>query len=59
MESGNELYELFSEPDIVKTIKTGRLRLAGHVIQAFNDNPVKTMTLLKPDGDVEELEDQN
>jgi hypothetical protein len=37
----NELYELFSESDIVKTIKIGRLRWAGHVIRMLDDNPIK------------------
>jgi hypothetical protein len=37
----NELYQLFSGPDIVKTIKTGRLRCAGHVIRKVGNNPIK------------------
>jgi hypothetical protein len=43
-------FELFSEPDTVKIIKTGRLRWAGHVIRMLDDNPIKKLTLLKPDG---------
>jgi hypothetical protein len=46
----NELYEFFSEPDIVKSSKIGRLLWAGHVIQMLDDNPIKKLTLLKPDG---------
>jgi hypothetical protein len=46
----NELHEVFSDPDIVKTIKIGRLRWAGHVIRMLDDNPSKKLTLLKPDG---------
>jgi hypothetical protein len=45
-----QLYELFSEPDVVKTITIGRLRWASHVIQILDDNPVKKLTLLNPDG---------
>jgi hypothetical protein len=44
------IYELFSEPEIVKTITTGRLRWAGHVIRMLDGNPIKKLTLLKPDG---------
>jgi hypothetical protein len=42
-EYNRELYGLFSEPDIVKTIKTGRLRWAGHVILMLDDNPIKNL----------------
>jgi hypothetical protein len=34
-------YGLFSEPDIVKTIKFGSLRWAGRVAQILDDNPIK------------------
>jgi hypothetical protein len=44
----NELYELFSEPDIVKTIKIGRLREASHVIRMLDDNSIIKLTFLKP-----------
>jgi hypothetical protein len=43
-------YQLFSEPEIVKTIKIGRLRWAGQVIRIMNDKLVKNISLLKPDG---------
>jgi hypothetical protein len=47
----NELYELFSGSDMVKTIKIGRLRWTGHVIRKLDDNPIKKkLTLVKPDG---------
>jgi hypothetical protein len=45
-----ELYELFSESDIIKTIKIGRLRWSGHVIRMLDDNPIKKLTPYKPDG---------
>jgi hypothetical protein len=46
----NELYKLFPEPDIVKPLKIGRLQWAGHVIRTLDDNPIKSLTLLQPDG---------
>jgi hypothetical protein len=46
----NDLCKLFSEPDIVKTIKIGRLQWPGHVIGKLNINTIKKLTLLKPDG---------
>jgi hypothetical protein len=44
------LYELFSETDTVKNLKIGRLLWAGHVIRMLDDNPIKKVTLQKPDG---------
>jgi hypothetical protein len=46
----NELYELFSDPDIVKTIKTGRLLWTDHVIRMLDNDPIKKLALRKPDG---------
>jgi hypothetical protein len=46
----NEFCELFSELDIVKTIKIGRSEWEGHIIQMLGDNHVKKLTLLKPNG---------
>jgi hypothetical protein len=37
----NELYELFSELGIVKTIKVGRLRREGRAVRMLDDNPIK------------------
>jgi hypothetical protein len=37
----NELYELFSEPDIVKTITIGRLLWPSHIIWMLDDNSIK------------------
>jgi hypothetical protein len=54
----SELYVLFSEPDIVKTIKMGRLQWAGHVISMLDDNPIKN-SLTKNQMGVEELEDRD
>jgi hypothetical protein len=36
-----ELCKQFSESDIVKTIKAGILRWAGHTIPMLDDNPIK------------------
>jgi hypothetical protein len=46
----NEVYALFSEPDIGKPIKLGRLQWPGHVIRILNNNPNKKLTLPKSDG---------
>jgi hypothetical protein len=46
----NELYELFSEPDVVKTIKIGRLQKAGHFIRMLDNSRAKKNFLLKQVG---------
>ena len=46
----NEIYSSFSDVDIVKHIKISRLRWAGHIIRMEEDNPVRKLTLLKPEG---------
>jgi hypothetical protein len=45
-----ELYRLYKEPDIVKTIKTGQLRWIGHVMRMDVDDPVLKTLLEKPVG---------
>jgi hypothetical protein len=45
-----ELYRLYKEPDIVKTIKIGRLRWTGHVMRMDVDDPLWKTLLEKPVG---------
>jgi hypothetical protein len=45
-----ELCRLYKEPDIVKTIKIGRLRWIGHVMRMDVDDPVRKTLLEKPVG---------
>jgi hypothetical protein len=44
----NELYQLLSESDILKTIGIGRLRWTDHVFRMLYDNPSKKLTIVKP-----------
>jgi hypothetical protein len=46
----HELYKLFNEPDIVKSIKINRLGWAGHVISMDNNRTVKKVLDTKPIG---------
>jgi hypothetical protein len=43
-------YQLFSKPEIVKTIKIGRLRWAGVLCECWMMNLLKKLSLIKPDG---------
>jgi hypothetical protein len=45
-----EMYRLYKEPDIVKTIKVGRLRWIGHVMKMDVDDSVRKTLLAKPVG---------
>jgi hypothetical protein len=45
-----EVYRLYKEPDIVKTIKIGRLRWIGHVMRMDVDDPVRKTLFQKPVG---------
>ena len=45
-----ELYDIYAEPDVISSIKVGRLRWAGHVIRMDDDNPIKRLTLSTPQG---------
>lgn len=45
-----ELYRLFKDPDIVKTVKLGRLRWVGHVMRMEESEPARKTLLGKPVG---------
>jgi hypothetical protein len=45
-----ELHRLYKEPDIVKTIKIGRLKWIEHVIRMDVNDPVRKTLLEKPVG---------
>lgn len=45
-----ELYRLFQGPDIIKTIKLGRLRWVGHIMRMEADDPTRKALLDKPVG---------
>ena len=40
----SELYSIYTEPDIIKTIKISKLRWTGHVMRMPKENPVKKLT---------------
>jgi len=46
----NESYTLYDEIDIVKVIKTGRLRCLGHFCRMQKLDPYRMLTLLEPEG---------
>ena len=45
-----ELYEIFSESNMVNYIKTRRLTWAGHLVRMNNDRTLKKIFNTKPDG---------
>ena len=45
----SELYSIYSEPDIIKTIKISKLRWTGHIMRMLEENPEKKLTLLRPE----------
>jgi hypothetical protein len=45
-----ELYSLFNGVDIIKRIKINRLRWAGHVIRRENEEIIKRLMIVKPEG---------
>jgi len=45
-----ELYRIYQGPDIVRSIKIGRLRWLGHVMQMNANDPSKNTLLDKPIG---------
>jgi hypothetical protein len=49
MRTNIEIQELFKQPDIVVTIKKGRIRCAGHVQRMPETRSVKKVFLGKPD----------
>jgi hypothetical protein len=48
--NNSALYTLYNEPDIVKVVKTGRMRLLGHLFRIQELNHCSNITLLKPNG---------
>ena len=46
----SELYSLYTDPDIIKTIKISKLRWTGHIMRKPEENTVKKLTLLRPEG---------
>ena len=45
-----ELYLMYTDPDIIKTIKISKLLWTGHIMRMPEENPVKKLTLLRPEG---------
>ena len=45
-----ELHDLYSSPNIVRVIKSGRMRRAGHVARMGEERGVYRVLLGKPDG---------
>ena len=43
-------YTLYTDPDIIKTIKISKLRCTGHIMRMPEENPVKKLTLLRTEG---------
>jgi hypothetical protein len=48
--NNKELYDLYKDEDIVRFIKLGRLRRAGHVIRMEEDRPAKRTLVSNPGG---------
>jgi hypothetical protein len=46
----NELYNLYKNPEIVKTVKLGRFRWLGHLTRANEISPYRKLTFSKPEG---------
>ena len=46
----SELYSIYKDPDIIKTIKISKLRWTGHIMRMPEENQVKKLTLLRPEG---------
>jgi hypothetical protein len=42
----SELYSIYTDPEIIKTIKILKLRWIGHIMRMPEENPVKKLTLL-------------
>jgi hypothetical protein len=45
-----KVYSLFNDVDTIKRIKISRLRWAGHVIRLENEEMIKRVMLIKPEG---------
>ena len=41
---------IYTDPDIIKTIKISKLRWTGHIMRMPVERPVKELTLLRPEG---------
>ena len=41
---------IYTDPDIIKTIKISKLRWTGHIMRMPEETPVKKLTLLRPEG---------
>jgi hypothetical protein len=46
----HELYDLYKNPEIVKTVKLGRLRWLGHLTRANEISSCRKLTFSKPEG---------
>jgi hypothetical protein len=46
----HELYDLYKNPEIVKTVKLGRLRRLGHLTRANAISPCRKLTFSKLEG---------
>ena len=43
-------YTIYTDPDKIKTIKISKLRWTGHIMRMPEENPVKKLTSLRPEG---------
>jgi hypothetical protein len=41
---------MYTDPDIIKTIKISKLRCTGPIMRMPEENPVKKFTLIRPEG---------
>ena len=48
----NELHDLYGKPDIIRIVKSHRLRWAGHVTQMGNERGAWKLLVGKPEGEV-------
>ena len=47
--NNSELYSIYTDPDIIKTIKISKLRWTGHIMRMPEENPIKKLTFLRPE----------
>jgi hypothetical protein len=50
IKNNHELYELYNVPEIVKTVKLGRLRWQGHLTRRNEISPCNKVTFSNPEG---------
>ena len=43
-------FYIYTDPDIIKTLKITKLRWTGHIMRIPEENPVNKLTLLRPQG---------